>query len=932
MKKKSIKILLLITGIIVIFLLFLPGILKRYAINNSKELLGRQIQIEKLKYNYFTSTIKIFDFKMLEQNEQDNFIAFDTLIVNIEPLALIKDKIEIEAFYLKGLDVKVIMKDSTFNFDDLIDFHTKEEDSILNDTEVETSFKYSLSNLESKDANFFFDNKDVNDVTHLEDLSFLIPFIGWDQAEKSNVDIKFNFKEGGYIESKLNIQPVNGDYDATIIISDLYLDSFYKYVAEYATINSLKGSVNSKFFIKGNTNEVRNSVVSGKVEVNDFNITDTNNESFLTAKKAVFILKEIDVTNGSYVLDSLNIYEPFVSFKIDSISNNLSKIFLLKEKINATNQEVNTIEESDSIDITPLHYAINHFKIYNGTIDYSDSLMGSPTNYNFSNIKLNADSISTNNKWGTIQSEMTINDDGFLNIELDFHPINKNFNVTFSSQKLSLEPFYKYSVEYANINSIEGQFNTQLSINGTINKFENVLISGLIEVSNLSMTDNQNKKFISSKSISCNLEEINVANSSYRIDNLKITEPYLYFEMDSITNNLSKIFYLEDGSTTNNNSEISKNPPLFYAINQLNVINGVLDYTDNLTGNPFNYHLSDIKIDADKILSDADWVKINSDMLLNNRGTLNAAIGFNPSTLNDADIDIVIENFLLSDINIYTKHYTGHNIIEGDMYYYSNSKITSGDIVSENRLLVKSATLNTTNEGLYKLPLKFALFLLKDKNGDINLEIPVRGDLNDPKVSIGKIVWNTFKNLIVKTVASPVNFLAGLVDGDPKEMEVIKFSYLDSIPTEKQYKQLDKILELEQKKSGLKIEMNYFVDRNFQKEAIAKQEIGTQYFEYTQKDYLKDEKGFETYLLNKIENDSISVGKAAVIIIGDEQLNELVLNLNNNLISKIRDYIKVSQDSSLIQVNIIDPKDIKNKGLEPVLKIEYGLQENNLPQ
>ena len=105
MKKRTLKIIFVITGIIIIILLLLPGIAKRYAINSSKELIGRQIQIDKLKYNYFTSTVKVYDFKILEKNGNDIFSSFDTLIVNLKPLSLIKDKIEIEQLYIKGLMV-----------------------------------------------------------------------------------------------------------------------------------------------------------------------------------------------------------------------------------------------------------------------------------------------------------------------------------------------------------------------------------------------------------------------------------------------------------------------------------------------------------------------------------------------------------------------------------------------------------------------------------------------------------------------------------------------------------------------------------------------------------------------------------------------------------------------------------------------------------
>lgn len=927
MKKRTIKITLVFLGIIILLLLLLPGIAKRYIINHSKELVGRQIQIDKLKYNYFTSTAKIYNFKMLEENEQDNFVSFDTLIINIEPLKLILNKIEIEQLYIKGLMVKTVMKDSTFNFDDLIAFHSTPIDTLETESEPQ---RYSLSNFELKDANFFFDNKNVNRETHIQDLSFFVPYLGWDQEKKSNAAIKFNFANGGYLETALNINPVNSEFDANITIKNLNLESFYEYTLDYININSLSGQLNSNIDIIGNTNEVINSIVSGQVEVIDFLMTDTKDKTFLSAKNIKSKLKKIDYANSSYIIDSLSINKSYTYFQLDSVSNNFNEIFNLtssSDTIENNRQSIDSISVDSNIN-DELFYAINHFNMNNSILDYTENLTAIPFIYQLNEIEIKSDSIVSNAKWIDIYSNLTLNDQGTLNSKFGFNQFNGEFDVDLNISDLSLSPFYRYVVEYAKINTFDGTLNTQINIIGNTNEAEKSIVKGTVEIIDFSITDTNDKRFLATKNLQTKLKKIDYANNSYELNSVIINEPYVFFQLDSITNNFYEILKLneETESTPTNESE------LYYSINQLEINKGVLDYTDNLTGTPFNYHLSEVKINSNSIQSNSDWIKINSDMKLNNRGTLNAEVGYNPISLNDIDLDIVVENFLLSDLNIYTKHYTGHNIIEGDMYYYSNSKITNGDIVSKNRLLVKNATLNTTNEGLYKLPLKFALFLLKDKNGDINLEIPVRGDLNDPEVSVGKIVWNTFKNLIVKTVASPVNFLAGLVDGDPKEMEAIKFSYLDSIPTEKQYKQLDKILELEQKKSGLKIEMNYFVDRNFQKEAIAKQEMGTLYFKDTQKDYIKDENGFEEFLQNKIGNDSISTDKAAVIIIGDEQLNELVLNQNNNLISKIRDYIKTSQESSLIQVNIIDPKDIKNKGLEPILKIEYGLQENNLPQ
>jgi hypothetical protein len=711
MKKRYLFVLgfaLLIT----VLLIFLPSILKNYAINNSKELIGRQIDIGNLKYNYFSSTVQVSDFKMFEHNSQEHFATFDILILNLEPLKLVNDKLEIEQLYLKGLMLNAVMKDSTFNFDDLIAFHTQ-TDSIEIDTTKEKPFKYSISQIELKDANFFFDNQNIGKETHINDFSFSIPYIGWDQEKKSNADIKFNFKKGGYFESVLNINPVDGAFDAHFTIKDLYLEPFYEYVLEYANINSFKGILNSEIQVVGNTNDVIKSIISGQVNVNDFEMTDSQNKIFLSAQNIETHLKSIDNYNSSYTIESLKIDNSYSFFQLDSLSNNFFRVFKLDEAVS----EENPTEASDSI---------------------PDS-------------------------------------------------------------------------------------------------------------------------------------------------------------------------------------------NLYYAINNLMVTNGVLDYSDNLTGQAFKYHLSDIKIDSDHIESTSKWIDIYSTMLLNNRGTLKANLGINPNDYLNSTLDIAVDNFLLPDLNIYTNYYMGHSILNGDMYYTSKSKLVDGKIESENKLLVKHASLENTKKGLYNLPLKFAFFLLTDKNGDINLDVPVSGNLNDPEVSVGKIVWQTFKNVIGKTVASPVNFLVGLVGGDPKDLEEISFSYTDSIPSEKQLRKFDKLISLEQKKPELKITMTYYVDENLQKQELAKVSVGKLFNQETNKDYQDNEDDFNTYVFNKVGTDSLSLNDAIKNLVSKTQLDSLVKSHKQRLMTSTKDYISQESSNTNIEIKESDLEAPENLGAYPKFLITYGM-------
>ena len=80
----------------------------------------------------------------------------------------------------------------------------------------------------------------------------------------------------------------------------------------------------------------------------------------------------------------------------------------------------------------------------------------------------------------------------------------------------------------------------------------------------------------------------------------------------------------------------------------------------------------------------------------------------------------------------------GFPIVYGNMYYKSETSILNGDLTSENKLIITNVELGEKSGGLYDLPMKFALFLLKDRNGVITLDVPVRGDSKIPLLRLAR--------------------------------------------------------------------------------------------------------------------------------------------------------------------------------------------------
>ena len=60
-----------------------------------------------------------------------------------------------------------------------------------------------------------------------------------------------------------------------------------------------------------------------------------------------------------------------------------------------------------------------------------------------------------------------------------------------------------------------------------------------------------------------------------------------------------------------------------------------------------------------------------------------------------------------------------------------------------------------------KLPVLLAVALLKDRNGVIDINLPVSGSVNDPQFSVGGIIVKVILNLLGKALTAPFALLGG---------------------------------------------------------------------------------------------------------------------------------------------------------------------------
>ncbi|KJF45556.1 DUF748 domain-containing protein [Draconibacterium sediminis] len=715
-KRIVLIVLLALTLIVVVALALAPDFIKNYINKNGAELSGRTITIEKIKYNYFTSTLQVFNMAMYEQNNTDVFVGFDTLLLNLKPLRFLKHEINVQQFQLVNPYSQVIQTDTVFNFSDIIEFFDTEEAEADEDTTQAKPYRLNLNLLEIKNGTVSYTDTKLNHNVAMEDISFLIPQIYWG-GDESSADLAFNVGHGGSISTGFDYNSKTGNFSGDIKLNKLVLNIALPYIKEYMQFNKMEGTLDATAKFNGNENDLTNFSLSGNAVVDSLMFTDLNDKNVLGVAKA--------------------------------------------------------------------------------TLDLSHS---------------------------------------------------------------------KPLLYQAEIGKIE------------------------------------------------------------------ITRPYVYFALIDSLSNFEKMIVPVEAETVADTTESEENEPYDIIIDKLVIDDGLIDFSDQRLQEVFNYELSQVHVDMDSLSLNSNWLEINSNMKLNKRGNLEAELGLNPyDPFQHIELNYVLSDFQLPDINIYSKHYAGLPILFGDMYYRNKTSIINKQLNSENELVIRNVEMGRKSGGLYDIPIKLALFILKDKNGDVILDIPVTGDLSDPRTDVGKIVWNTFKGFMGKIASSPFRALGNLLGADPKELEEITLAYSDTTLTRKQHRSLDLLLELEQQKPGLLIEMQYMNDRKLERIDAAAQLVQDNYTKETGKNPRRNNKEYLEYLKNETQRDSLVMQDYERLLAPETKVDSVIISRENNRIQMVNSYLHEHNDSTTIRVLEYDEDEVLNIGSRPQFKISYKLAEDEAP-
>jgi len=217
-------------------------------------------------------------------------------------------------------------------------------------------------------------------------------------------------------------------------------------------------------------------------------------------------------------------------------------------------------------------------------------------------------------------------------------------------------------------------------------------------------------------------------------------------------------------------------PPI--SIDKIVLRGGHVRFTDNFIQPHYSADLGDLRGSLVGMSSQE-----NSAANIDLHGQVNGAALLIGGTVNPLrkdltlDIKASVRDMELAPLSPYSGKYAGYRIERGKLSFDVAYQLQDRQLQAQNRLVLDQLTFGerVQSASATSLPVQLAIALLKDRNGVIDINLPIGGSLDDPQFSIGGLIVQVLVNLVTKAVTAPFALLGNLFGGG-EELSWIEFA------------------------------------------------------------------------------------------------------------------------------------------------------------
>ncbi|MBL8001078.1 MAG: DUF748 domain-containing protein [Flavobacteriales bacterium] len=538
---------------------------------------------------------------------------------------------------------------------------------------------------------------------------------------------------------------------------------------------------------------------------------------------------------GTYEVTSVRVARPFVRILQHGERFNFSDL--------VDRFAGDTVPEPapDAADTVPVHWALRDLALTGGRLHYQSDLMPAPLGVE--GLQVSSPGLAWDQDLIEVMAALHLDDGSRLRTSLAYEQASARYAVDAELDSVPLRTLEPYVRPYMRIGALGGLAQGRFQVRGDADEASDLGLRGDLHLRDASLTDPAQVKLLALGALDIVVDTIDVKGEHYRIRRFTADRPYCLFELYDNGDNWTRLLAADTvASSLAAEEELGYDPmnpfsmlayyvqlvaedydALDYRVDSLAIRNGAVDFNDHTLQNTFRYKLTDLTLTTNGIDSKRDSITLFAHSHLNGTGTFDARMDLDPNSLRNMHFRYDIVSLGMPDFGPYTTFFLAHPVLSGVTTYHNETHIVDNKLRSVNHVLVEDfqfgRKMNVATA--FQLPVRLAVSLLKDKDGNIELDIPVEGDLDDPEYRVMPIVWQVLKNLVVKAVTAPANLLARALKVDEDDLKGVRFLYLQEDLTSKQEKPLRTVARVAESKPDVRIELVQCGDREGEAEAHA---------------------------------------------------------------------------------------------------------------
>lgn len=809
--------------------LILPPIVRSILVRRLSESLHRPVAIRAVRINPFFLSARVEGFSMKDRAGAGPFVAFEELSLNFQAASIVRGGPVLREIFLRSPSVTLVRnEDFTYNFSDLFG------DPASGPDKEGKPLRFSLNNIRISGGSLDFDDRPKRTRHTVRDLSIAIPFL-------SNLPYAVNIFVQPLFEANINgtavglqgrTRPYSASRETTVDLDlrNLEIPHYLEYIPVRRKFQVPSGALDVKAVLSfsqpaGGSSTV---AVSGDVTLRDLSVVDARGAPVLKLPSLSAAVESLDPLEKRATLDNVIITAP--------------EIFLVRERtgvLNLVSLLPDTTRAPPPKEAPPKEWFVQVRKasLLGASVTAVDRTPEDPATVRISPLEATAENLSTErNRRGQVSLKATVNRTGRISVggDVGINPLSAE--LTLDARTIDLVPFQPYVGGRINLTVTGGNVSGKgtLALAAQDNGIRTTC-TGTVLVAKLATVDKADSEDLL-KWNSLHLDGIRVETNPLSVAIRQVALSDFYSRLvvtPEGTLNVQGIVRKEDPAppveAAPDNTAAAEprdspgTPPTPVSVTSVTLQGGRILFTDYFIKPNYSANFLEVGGRISGLSSeDTQMADVDLRGKLENYAPLEITGKINPLR-NDLFVDLKVDfkDMDLSPLTPYSGRYAGYTIEKGKLSLSLEYRIAQRKLDAKNNVFLDQFNFGDPVESpdATKLPVRLAIALLKDRNGRIQLDLPVSGSLDDPQFSLGRIILKIIVNLLVKAATSPFALL-GAIFGGGEELSYLEFDYGKDTPAGPGEAKLKTLAKALHDRPSLKLEITGHVDPEKDREAL----------------------------------------------------------------------------------------------------------------